>query len=64
MQQMTQASFFTEIWKESGNAERMANTLCSFLPFPRVLHVSEHHHESLINVLRGVRRVFQGTDTR
>ena len=45
------ASFFTEIWKESGNAERMANTLCSFLPFPRVLHVSKHHHEELINVL-------------
>ena len=45
------ASFFTETWKESGNAERMANTLCSFLPFPRVLHVSEHHHEELINVL-------------
>ncbi|XP_044166043.1 uncharacterized protein LOC114950260 [Acropora millepora] len=46
------ASFFTESWKESGNAERMANTLCSFLPFPRVLHVNEHHHISLINVLR------------
>ena len=46
-----EASFFTEIWKESGNAERMANTLCSFLPFPRVLHVSKHHHEELINVL-------------
>ncbi|XP_044166056.1 LOW QUALITY PROTEIN: uncharacterized protein LOC122950011 [Acropora millepora] len=45
------ASFFTESWKESGNAEEMANTLCSFLPFPRVLHVSEHHHEELINVL-------------
>ena len=45
------ASFFTESWKESGNAEKMANTLCSFLPFPRVLHVSEHHHEELINVL-------------
>ena len=44
-------SFFSEICKESGNAERMANTLCSFLPFPRVLHVSEHHHEELINVL-------------
>ena len=46
-----EASFLTEIWKESGNAEKMANTLCSFLPFPRVLHVSEHHHEELINVL-------------
>ena len=46
------ASFFTESWKESGNAERMADTLCSFLPFPRVLHVNEHHHEELINVLK------------
>ena len=45
------ASFFTEIWKESGNAERMANTLCSILPFPRVLHVSQRCHEELINVL-------------
>ena len=45
------ASFFTESWKESGNAERMANTLCAFLPFPRVLHVSEYHHKELINVL-------------
>ena len=45
------ASFFTEIWKESGNAERMANTLCSFLPFPRVLHVSKHHYKGVINVL-------------
>ena len=45
-----EASFFSECWKESGNAERMANTLCSFLPFPRVLHVSEDHEE-LINVL-------------
>ena len=45
------ASFFSESWKESGNAGRMANTLCSFLPFPRVLHVSERHHEALINVL-------------
>ena len=45
------ASFFTEIWKESGNAERMANTLCSILPFPRVLHVSQRCYEALINVL-------------
>ena len=45
------ASFFTESWKESGNAERMANTLCSFLPFPRVLHVSQCYQEELINVL-------------
>ena len=45
------ASFFTETWKESGNAESMANTLCSILPFPRVLHVSQRCHEALINVL-------------
>ena len=45
------ASFFTDSWEESGNAERMANTLCSFLPFPRVLHVSEYHYEDLMNVL-------------
>ena len=29
----------------------MANTLCSFLRFPRVLDVSEYHHKELINVL-------------
>ena len=46
-----EASFFPESWKESGNAEEMANTLCSFLPFPRVLHVSEYHQEELISVL-------------
>ena len=46
-----EASFFSESWKESGNAERMANTLCSVFPFPRVLHVNEGHHEELINVL-------------
>ena len=33
------ANFFIESWSESGNAEGMANTLCSFMPFPRVVHV-------------------------
>ena len=33
------AYFFVESWEETGNAERMAKTLCSFLPFPRSLHV-------------------------
>ena len=46
-----EASFFTEIWKESGNAESMANTLCSILPFPQVLHVSQRCYEALIDVL-------------
>ena len=29
------ANFFIESWSESGDAEGMANTLCSFIPFPR-----------------------------
>ena len=33
------ANFFTASWSESGNAEGMANTLCSFIPFPRVVHI-------------------------
>ena len=36
------ASFFVDSWKETGNAERMATTLCSFLPFPRPIHVWNH----------------------
>ena len=35
----TEADFFIESWSESGNAEGMANTLCSFLPFPRVVRL-------------------------
>ena len=31
------ANFFIQSWRESGNAEGMANTLCSFMPFPRVV---------------------------
>ena len=46
-----EASFFSESWKESGNAERMANTLYSVFPFPRVLHLREYHFTGLINVL-------------
>ena len=37
------ANFFIESWSESGNAEVMANTLCSFMPFPRVVHLSCHY---------------------
>ena len=28
--------FFIDSWSESGNPEGMANTLCSFMPFPRI----------------------------
>ena len=31
------ADFFIDSCSESGNAEEMANTFCSFLPFPRVV---------------------------
>ena len=31
--------FFVDSWKETGNAERMTKTLCSFLPFPRSLYL-------------------------
>ena len=31
------ANFFIDSWGESGNAEGMANTLCLFIPFPRVV---------------------------
>ena len=36
---ITNAEFFVESWKETGNAERMAKTLFSFLAFPRSLRV-------------------------
>ena len=32
------ANFFIDSWSESGNAEEMANTLCSRFPFPRVVN--------------------------
>ena len=35
----TAPMFFVDSWKETGNAERMAKTLCSFLPFPRSLYL-------------------------
>ena len=37
------AEFFIESWSESGNAEGMANTLCSLMPFPRVVRASFHY---------------------
>ena len=37
------AKFFIDSWSESGNAEGMANILCSFLPFPRVVDLPRLH---------------------
>ena len=51
------ANFFMNSWSESGNAEKMANSLCSFLPFPRVVHLLFHEnsiadsHWNLLQVL-------------
>ena len=38
-------NFFMDSWSESGNAEEMANTLCSFMPFPRVVHLVCHGND-------------------
>ncbi|XP_068687978.1 uncharacterized protein [Montipora foliosa] len=35
-----EVNFFAESFSESGNPERMANALFSFIPFPRVVHLS------------------------
>ena len=46
------ASFFINSWKETGNSERMAKALCSFFPFPRVLHLQGcAGHEPFFRVL-------------
>ena len=47
------ANFFIESWSESGNAEGMANTLCSFMPFPRLvrLRCSRDEDSNLLRVL-------------
>ncbi|XP_044185241.1 uncharacterized protein LOC114975705 [Acropora millepora] len=48
------AMFFADSWKETGNAERMAKTLCSFLPFPRPLHIWDFDQcFALFYVLKG-----------
>ena len=58
-----EANFFIESWSESGNAEGMANTLCSFMSFPRNVEFSFHSHwpggeidSSLLRVLSFCRR--------
>ena len=54
------ANFFIESWSESGNAEEMAITLCSFIPFPRVVHLFCHRNYidewNLVRVLLFCRR--------
>ena len=45
---MSTAYFFVDSWKETGNAKVMAKTLCSFLPFPRPIHVWSNSHCSAL----------------
>ncbi|XP_044166708.1 uncharacterized protein LOC122950775 [Acropora millepora] len=57
-----EANFFIDSWRESGNAEGMANTLCSRLPFPRVVYQTflfifeVNHLDPLLGVLWFCRR--------
>ncbi|XP_015747397.1 PREDICTED: uncharacterized protein LOC107327156 [Acropora digitifera] len=59
------ANFLIDSWSESGNAEGMANTLFSFIPFPRVVHLSFNSElkndteSSLLRVLLFCRRFFK-----
>ena len=46
---MSTVVFFADSWKETGNAEKMAKTLFSFLPFPPSLHIGE---DKQYNVLK------------
>ena len=46
-----EATFFTECFSESGEAEQMAMTLCSFIPFPQSVTIT-NGNESFKGVLR------------
>ena len=48
---MQEATFFTECFSESGEAEQMAMTLCSFIPFPQSV-TCRTGNESFEGVLR------------
>ncbi|XP_074609102.1 uncharacterized protein LOC141863461 isoform X3 [Acropora palmata] len=55
------ANLFIDSWSESGNAEEMANTLWSFVPFPWVVHLyfvneKENYGLNLFRVLLFCRR--------
>ena len=48
-----EATFFTECFSESGEAEQMAMTLCSFIPFPQSV-TYRNRNKSIDGVLRVV----------
>ena len=48
-----EATFFADSFSESGNAEKMAIALCSFIPFPQVVEIvksREHSPENFVKV--------------
>ena len=62
------ANFFIESWSESGNPEGMANTLCSFIPFPRFVRLFCHPDSMIKDDNLGesfivLQNIFQGGGT-
>ena len=55
------ATFFVESFSESGDAEQMATTLCSFIPFPQQVDIELPHTEGnifqVVKVFRNIRNV-------
>ena len=46
------ATFFVESFSESGHAEQMATTLCSYIPFPQQVNIELPHTKSIFQVLK------------
>ena len=49
------ATFFVESFSESGHAEQMATTLCSYIPFPQQVNIELPHTKSIFQVLKACR---------
>ena len=50
-----EATFFTECFNESSNSEKVAVTLCSYIPFPRdikISHTVDYYPENFVLVLK------------
>ena len=45
-----EATFFTESFSESGDAEEMATALCSFIPFPLTVDLNRNHARDFVKV--------------
>ena len=49
------ATFFVESFHETGHAEQMATTLCSYIPFPRQVNIELPQTKSIFQVLKACR---------